>query len=269
MAANTIQELREDLRKDLECPVCLDFPDSTPIFQCIQGHIVCNSCHPKLKSCPVCRAKVDIRALTVEKILPKILPKCKHQNCPVFKTNIKEHEAICTYALVDCTHCKTQITIKDLDTHESICPLRKVKCGLCDEPVVFRELQDHDEICEFRTEINRNTNQREKISPENLTYVQAKQKLNIRKIRLNAAMRRYLSSGCSRVYKTDFDSALKKFSSEKTRFYSQYHRFQLENIDICAEISLFYNEINQFYSRAKSLQSDFDFDQPIHIEINL
>ena len=71
------QDSFELIKEDLECPVCRDVPKSLPIYQCLQGHIICNSCYPKLNNCPVCRVILkslfspQIRALTVEKILQK------------------------------------------------------------------------------------------------------------------------------------------------------------------------------------------------------
>ena len=41
----------------LECPVCLDYPRSRPIYTCDKGHIVCPTCREGLKAemCPTCR----------------------------------------------------------------------------------------------------------------------------------------------------------------------------------------------------------------------
>ena len=50
--------ISQDFRKDFECPVCLEVPKSTPIFQCDSGHIHCNICHPKLQNCPICRIEL-------------------------------------------------------------------------------------------------------------------------------------------------------------------------------------------------------------------
>ena len=41
--------------KDLDCPVCFDTTHSLPVYQCTNGHFVCNDCIPKLKECPICR----------------------------------------------------------------------------------------------------------------------------------------------------------------------------------------------------------------------
>ena len=72
---NKSQITFESLKEDLDCPVCYDVPKSLPIYQCTQGHIICNSCYPKLNNCPVCRVNLNkvykIRALIAEKILQK------------------------------------------------------------------------------------------------------------------------------------------------------------------------------------------------------
>ena len=31
----------EDIRRELECPVCLEVPKSGPIYQCNFGHTIC------------------------------------------------------------------------------------------------------------------------------------------------------------------------------------------------------------------------------------
>ena len=74
METPILETTRQEIRKDLECPVCLEFPHSSPIFQCTKGHIVCKNCAPKLKHCPICRSPERIRALAIEKILAKIFP---------------------------------------------------------------------------------------------------------------------------------------------------------------------------------------------------
>ena len=43
------------IRDLLECPVCLKIIKSTPIQQCVKGHIHCKDCRSKLKKCPLCR----------------------------------------------------------------------------------------------------------------------------------------------------------------------------------------------------------------------
>ena len=60
----------EDLNTNLECPVCLDLPQSGPIYQCRNGHIMCKDCHPKMKRCPICVVPLEkLRNLLSEKLL--------------------------------------------------------------------------------------------------------------------------------------------------------------------------------------------------------
>ena len=43
-----------DLLNTLECPVCLDTADSPPIYQCPEGHLLCQRCNQRLVDCPQC-----------------------------------------------------------------------------------------------------------------------------------------------------------------------------------------------------------------------
>merc|ERR1712150_325672 len=57
------------LRHVLECPVCLERP-ARPIYQCLNGHLICWLCYFQVEKCPVCRKNLDlsepIRNLTAE-----------------------------------------------------------------------------------------------------------------------------------------------------------------------------------------------------------
>ena len=60
----------EDLNANLECPVCLDLPQSGPIYQCRNGHLMCKDCHSKMKRCPICVVPLEnLRNLFSEKLL--------------------------------------------------------------------------------------------------------------------------------------------------------------------------------------------------------
>ena len=51
----------------LDCPICLeDFVSGCSIYQCINGHLLCDSCHTRLTTCPQCNVaikKIRNRAL--------------------------------------------------------------------------------------------------------------------------------------------------------------------------------------------------------------
>ena len=56
--------------EELICNVCWEVPQSSPIFQCPEGHIFCNGCQPKLSKCPVCqKGKITNINLIAQKIL--------------------------------------------------------------------------------------------------------------------------------------------------------------------------------------------------------
>jgi len=60
-----------------ECPVCFTSLASKRIFQCANGHHVCQDCkkNPQLKVCPTCRQKLVGRATNMEQFLTSIYGK--------------------------------------------------------------------------------------------------------------------------------------------------------------------------------------------------
>ena len=65
----------ENLRKILECPICWETIRSVPVYQCINGHVVCKECIPKLESCcPICRINNStfIRNRKLEEIIDNL-----------------------------------------------------------------------------------------------------------------------------------------------------------------------------------------------------
>ena len=44
----------EEKEAELTCPVCLDTAVA-PIFMCLQMHLICSNCQPRVASCPECR----------------------------------------------------------------------------------------------------------------------------------------------------------------------------------------------------------------------
>jgi len=67
--AQTVQNLQKS-KKAPECPVC--FHQLLPpkqMFQCVEGHIVCGTCRPKIQICPTCRGAMTGRAHAFEQFL--------------------------------------------------------------------------------------------------------------------------------------------------------------------------------------------------------
>ena len=38
----------EELQDAIECIICLDVPKTELVFQCTNGHILCNNCHKRV-----------------------------------------------------------------------------------------------------------------------------------------------------------------------------------------------------------------------------
>ena len=115
----------EDLREDLECPVCFVIPKSGPIYQCEAGHIHCKSCHPQLHECPVCRGPIgNMRSLMTEKIIAKLPTKC-------------------SFAEYGCL--EDEKLPEEMLLHEKCCNFRLIKCIVddCNEDVPFCDIVDH------------------------------------------------------------------------------------------------------------------------------
>jgi len=60
-----------NIMSELECPICFEL-SRPPIYQCPEGHIICNNCRPRVSRCPVCRfvfqGMPDIRNRFIEKL---------------------------------------------------------------------------------------------------------------------------------------------------------------------------------------------------------
>jgi len=66
-------EERSEMESELECPVCLEI-SRPPIYQCGEGHIICSTCKPLLKTCCQCEARYSdppIRCRFAEKLAAK------------------------------------------------------------------------------------------------------------------------------------------------------------------------------------------------------
>jgi E3 ubiquitin-protein ligase SIAH1 len=106
-----------NLKEHLECPVCLELPKSPPIYQCPNGHIICNLCHTKLQSCPQCREPLGkYRCRIAEELMAfDPCPFAKHGCTDKFATNFgHDHKEKCPYREVYCTsrHCYELVSIK-------------------------------------------------------------------------------------------------------------------------------------------------------------
>jgi len=110
----------DDMKKEIECPVCLEVPRKGPIFSCPNGHLVCQKC--KRESCPTCREVMgDNKSLVAVKLIERILHDCKFVECEEeFPLNeIDEHEKSCKHRVVTCPHsrCVLKVPLSKLLAH--------------------------------------------------------------------------------------------------------------------------------------------------------
>ncbi len=65
---------------DLECPVCLQTRHDCRIYQCSNGHLICDNCYKQVRECPTCREQLPtkpIRCIIAEKEIAKLPRKCR------------------------------------------------------------------------------------------------------------------------------------------------------------------------------------------------
>lgn len=82
-----------------ECPVCFQIPRAN-IFQCVNGHSICDKCSTKVRICPTCRTTgARIRNLLAESLLDDIKFKCgwSQHGCKktMLRSELSAHEDQC------------------------------------------------------------------------------------------------------------------------------------------------------------------------------
>ena len=133
----------EEIKSQSECVICLDTPKHGTVYQCENGHILCDSCHGKMQTCPVCRINLGkIRNLAVEKILAQYERPCKYNNygCTALITAnaLEAHNDVCNYQLVPCPWhgCVKVISLSEMPNHlieiHKICKLNTLSIGYDD-----------------------------------------------------------------------------------------------------------------------------------------
>ncbi|XP_059080415.1 E3 ubiquitin-protein ligase siah2-like [Tigriopus californicus] len=149
----------ESLKEYFECPICLNVPRGSPIFQCGTGHLICAECRPKIKDCPICRAHLsrNSRLLFAERLLEECVPvPCEFADlgCPMelVSNQLKRHEAQCSYRPNLCKNhvrgCSSRLSLDEMNKHLDCCSFRLIDCpmSLCQEKVVARLLPHHLEL---------------------------------------------------------------------------------------------------------------------------
>ena len=111
--------------KDMvQCNICLEVPEESPIYQCDNGHILCASCHEKLTDCPICRLTLRrTRSLVTEQLLEQCSRSCEFEKygckSKVHDLNWEAHKDACNYKPTSCMelHCNAVIPINAFVDH--------------------------------------------------------------------------------------------------------------------------------------------------------
>merc|ERR1719431_22981 len=115
------REKVDNLKKMVECPICLDVPRKGPIFMCSNGHFLCEKC--RQEDCPTCREVMgDHKSILAVAVIENILHDCKfvecEQNYPFHE--IEEHEKNCKHRIVCCPYyscCTEKVSLPKLLDH--------------------------------------------------------------------------------------------------------------------------------------------------------
>lgn len=87
------------VRSKGECPVCFKIPRAQ-IFQCVNGHSICDVCSAKVELCPTCRSSgARVRNRLAESLLDDVKFNCSWSSKGCQKTMLRSelsaHEDCC------------------------------------------------------------------------------------------------------------------------------------------------------------------------------
>lgn len=97
-------EVNPELFNKIECLVCMNYM-TPPIYQCRNGHSLCDICCKKLKECPNCKGALEgARNYTLEDIVQTFYYPCKYEACKFSSKadQIRNHEKNCIYGPFKC-----------------------------------------------------------------------------------------------------------------------------------------------------------------------
>lgn len=139
------QLLSSEIKSLFECPICFDYA-TPPIYQCQNGHLVCQVCSSKIAHCPTCRVPISnpsIRNLQLDRLANTFQFPCKYNfNGCEWKSywfKKREHEEHCDFISYTCpcpgTACKWSGLLTEVMPHLSDC--HKSITTLSGEDIVF------------------------------------------------------------------------------------------------------------------------------------
>ena len=110
---NTPNDLDEDLRKELECPICYEYM-KPPISMCENGHSICSDCKPQLKNCPSCRRPfLPTRNLALESLSTMFVSK----NTTPKSSESAANKYSCPFSTISKENCAWAGSLHDMKGH--------------------------------------------------------------------------------------------------------------------------------------------------------
>jgi hypothetical protein len=113
-----------ELEMALMCPICHTLPQSSPIYQCQNGHTLCKMCWNRLNICPSCGEPLGkTRNLFAERMLERITCPCQNagQGCKIRlpRDALRGHHAECKFIKIMCPDaaCTDTVLMADLGQH--------------------------------------------------------------------------------------------------------------------------------------------------------
>lgn len=127
LTLNSSQILTSEIKSLFECPICFDYA-TPPIYQCQNGHLVCNACSIKINQCATCRVPISmpsIRNLQLDRLANTFQFPCKYNfNGCQWKSywfKKKDHEDDCEFVSYPCpcpgTNCKWSGLLSQVMNH--------------------------------------------------------------------------------------------------------------------------------------------------------
>ena len=132
--------LYDDMKNELECPVCCKI-SLPPIMQCRNGHVTCNSCKVKVRSCPMCReVDIDIRNMFAEKALAYMTIPCEFNsygcNVESLYRDRDKHTVGCKYRPYSCPYIECENKLAAADVVKHVSTVHKDDCRNSDGPEI-------------------------------------------------------------------------------------------------------------------------------------
>lgn len=104
------RKILKHIKASLECNICCNAMTGH-VYQCKNGHIVCEDCTTKCKGCPYCKESFGTRNIFLENILENYVVTCPHHLCKHKCKNVhmKSHKTQCVHRPINCLFCKEKI----------------------------------------------------------------------------------------------------------------------------------------------------------------